>query len=497
MTPLRSSIAAVLLVFMLATPARGGRNFSIQDRVHRFELKNGMTVLLMQRRTSPTISCAMSFRTGAVDEKNGASGAAHLLEHMLFKGTQTVGTRDYRAEKKLLDRIDEVATELDRQRQLGADGDAAVAKRLAGELTKLQKQAGALIIRNEFDAIYTRNGAEGLNAGTGYDMTTYTVSLPADRLELWMRLESDRFAHPVFREFYAERDVVLEELRQSYESNPDRLLASQLLSAAFQAHPYGRPIIGWKSDIQYLPRSACREFFAARYSLANAVAAVVGDIDIPATRALFHRYFAGIPAREPDAPHITQEPRQLGERRIKVRHDAQPQVMIAFHKPCQPSRADTIFDLVEALLSDGRTSRLYKALVVEKKIVSDFDVTNGYPGNRFPNLFFIRAVPLKGVGCATVEKAIYAEIRRLGRDPLPADELSKVKKQFRADFIRSLDSNQGLSHMLAYFQTVSGDWRYLENNLDDIDTVTAAEIQRAVNRYLVPENRTVATLVKD
>lgn len=497
MTLLRSIITAVLLVLVLTTPAPAARNFSIQGRVHQFTLKNGLTVLLMPRRTSPTISVAMSFRTGAVDEASGTTGAAHLLEHMLFKGTRTIGTRDYRSEKKLLDRIDAIALDLDRLRRLGSAGDAAAEKRLAQKLAHLQEQAGALIIRNEFDAIYTRNGAEGLNAGTGYDMTTYTVSLPANRLELWMRLESDRFAHPVFREFYAERDVVIEELRQSYESRPERLLSTQLLSAAFQAHPYGRPIIGWKSDIQFLPRSVCQEFFAARYSLANAVAAVVGDIDIRETQALFERYFAGIPARTAYPPHITKEPRQLGERRIQVRHPSEPQVMIAFHKPCQPSREDTVFDLVEALLSYGRTSRLYKALIARGKMASEFDVANGYPGNRFPNLFYIRTVPLTGVSCAAVERAVYAEIKRLGREPIPPDELAKVKKQFRADFIRSLDSNQGLSHMLAYYHTVSGDWRYLEKNLDAIDSVTVQEIQSALNRYMVPENRTVATLVKE
>ncbi len=489
--------AIALLVLLTAAPALPQEPFSIRDRVRRFELENGLTVLLMQRRASPTVSFAMSFRTGAVDEKSGTTGVAHLLEHMLFKGTESIGTKDYAAEKKLLARIDEVAVPLDRERRLGDGGNKAEIQRLSDELKALQEQESSIILRNEFDAIYTRNGAEGLNAGTGYDITTYTVSLPSNRAELWMRLESDRFSHPVFREFYSERDVVIEEMRQSYETSPGRLLSSQLLSAAFQAHPYGRPIIGWKSDIQYLPRAVCEEFFSTRYSLANAAVAVVGDIDIEETRALFERYFARIPARRVDPPFITREPAQQGERRIELRYNAQPQVMIAYHKPCQPSREDTVFDLVDGLLSGGRTSRLYTALVTKKKIAATVEASNGLPGDRFPNLFYISAVPLSGVACAAIETAVYEEIESLARGPISPEELARAKKRYRADFLRGLDSNQELSHTLAHFQIVCNDWQYLERNLAEMETVTAKEIQDAVKRFLVPSNRTVATLVKE
>ena len=497
MTTYRSIITFLLVSLFLTVPARGAEYFSIQDRVHQFELENGLTVLLMQRQNSPTISFAMSFRTGAVDEKGGTTGVAHLLEHMLFKGTESIGTKDFKAEKQLLARIDEVAIPLDRQRRLGPAGNAAEIKRLSEELKGLQDQESSLVIRNEFDSIYTRNGAEGMNAGTSYDFTMYTVSLPANRLELWMRLESDRFSHPVFREFYSERDVVIEEMRQSYETNPGRMLSTQLLSAAFQAHPYGRPIIGWKSDIQFLPRSVCEEFFKTRYSLANAVVAVVGDIDIETTRHLFEQYFAHIPALRVEPPFVSREPAQIGERRVEVRFNAEPQVMIAYHKPNQPSRDDVVFELIDGLLSSGRTSRLYKSLVLQKKISSAIDVSNSFPGDRFPNLFYISAVPLKGIDCLALENAIDGEIDRLEHDPIAPQELAKSKKQFRAEFLRSLDSNQELSHTLSYYQIVCNDWRYFEKNLAAIDSVTADEIKSVIKKYLVPSNRTVATLVKE
>ena len=488
--------AVVFMCLALLTPGHAAFALSIGDKVQQFELANGLKVLLMERHASPTISFAMGFRTGAVDEKNGVTGVAHLLEHMLFKGTKTIGTRDFTAEQKLLARIDQVAIPLDAERRKAGAGDAAKIERLGADLKKLQEQENALIIENEFDTIYTRNGAEAMNAGTGYDITTYTVSLPSNRLELWMRLESERFESPVFRQYYGERDVVIEEMRQSYETKPERQVSTQLLSAAFRAHPYGRPIIGWKSDIQLLPRSVCQEFFKNRYSLANAVVAVVGDIDIDKTKKLFEQYFASIPASPVAEPFVTQEPTQTGERRIEVCFDAEPQVLIGYHKPTVPDREDYVFDLIDALLSSGRTSRLYKSLVLNKKIASAVDASNGFPGARFPNLFIINAVPLKGVDCAVLEKAIYAEIDRLSRDPILPQELAKVKKQFRADFVRNLNSNQGLSHMLSYYQVVCNDWRYVEKSLDVIEGITPEEIQAAAKKYLVQRNRTVATLVK-
>jgi predicted Zn-dependent peptidase len=493
-----SQLFSILFFLCLALLAPGttANGQGIGDKVQQFDLANGLKVILLERHTSPTISFAMSFRTGAVDEKSGTTGVAHLLEHMLFKGTKTIGTRDFKTEQKLLTRIDEAAIALDGERRKVNQGDAGRIAILAGDLKKLQEQENALIIENEFDTIYTRNGAEGMNAGTGYDMTTYTVSLPSNRLDLWMRLESDRFANPVFRQYYAERDVVIEEMRQSYETKPERLLSTQLLSAAFRAHPYGRPIIGWKSDIQLLPRAVCEDFFKKRYSLANAVVAVVGDIDIDRTKKLFEQYFARIPASPVADPFVTQEPEQMGERRIEVCFDAEPQVLIGYHKPTVPDRQDYAFDLIDALLSNGRTSRLYKSLVLNRKIASAVEASNGFPGDRFPNLFIISAIPLKGVDCATLEKAIYAEIDRLVREPIPAQELEKVKKQFRADYVRQLDSNLALSHMLAYYQIVCNDWRYIEKSLSILDGISPAEIQAAAKQYLVQRNRTVATIVK-
>ena len=189
---------------------------------------------------------------GAVDDGEGKTGAAHLLEHMLFKGTSTIGTKNFKEEERVLKKIREAGTALDRERMKGTRADEAAVTRLAKELKELQSEAKEWIVENEIDRLYSENGAVDLNASTGQDVTTYKVSLPANRIELWARIEADRMTNPVLREFYTERDVVMEERRQTYESVPSRKLMELFLSTAFTASPYRRPIIGWPSDISFL-----------------------------------------------------------------------------------------------------------------------------------------------------------------------------------------------------------------------------------------------------
>jgi len=492
----RAAAAALMLLTMLLS-ARPACAFTLSDRVHDFTLINGLRVLVMERHTSPTVSFSMSFKTGSVDEQCGASGIAHLLEHMMFKGTETIGTTGYGEEKKVLARIDTAAQQLDDEKKKGAAADQEKLKRLTENLRSLQKQLGTFIKENELDAIYEQNGAEGLNASTSYDLTTYTVSLPSNRLELWARIESERFARPVFRQFYSERDVVLEELRQSYETKPDRMLMTQFLAAAFIASPYGRPIYGWKSDVEFLSRKTCEDFFKAHYSLNNAVVAIVGDVQVEAVRAVLDRYFGCLPVRPLTASPVSAEPEQMGERRIQVVFDAEPAFIMGYHKPTVPEFDDYVFDVIDGLLSGGRTSRLYKTLVLEKKNALSVMTHNGMPGTRFPNLFIIKVLPAENVSCEKIEKDVCRELASLKHKAVPGEELRKIKKQLKTDFIRQLQSNAELAGILSYYQTVCGDWRYLEKHLAVIDTITAEDVQRVARTYLIDKNKTVACLVKD
>ena len=283
---------------------------SLEGRVKEFDLKNGMKVLILERQVAPVVSLYLRFKVGAVDEAAGETGTAHLLEHMLFKGTKTLGTRDYAKEKKLLEAIDEVAEQIDREMIKGEKANEAGIAALREQLKALQEEHRKWVIKDEISSLYEENGAEGLNASTGCDITTYQVSLPANRMELWARLESDRMVNPVFREFYPERDVVREERRQREETDPEGILMENFFAAAYMAHAYGRPIIGWDSDIQYLSRKRVEWFFKQHYAPNNAVVAVVGAVDAKRALKIIEDYFGSIPPQTIPAMLGSEEPPQ-------------------------------------------------------------------------------------------------------------------------------------------------------------------------------------------
>ena len=302
-------------------------------------------------------------------------------------------------------------------------------------------------------------------------------------------------ANAVFRDFYTERQVVMEERRRSYDSDPDGLLYENLLATAFTLHPYRHPIIGWMSDIDHLSLEKTRAFHDRYYVPANTVIALVGDIDFTAARELVERYFGKIPAGSPAPPLVAGEPEQRGEKRVEIRFDAEPRVMIAFHKPTLPSRDDYIFDLLSGLLGEGRTSRLYQTLVVKEQQAANISTFTA-PGSRYDNLFIINATPRAPHTPQEVEAAVYRELKRLADEGVAAEELERVRNRLRVDLLRNLQQNSELAHMLTYYQSVAGDWRYLLRYDQELASITPAEIQAAARRYFAPENRTVITLAR-
>lgn len=486
-------IPVILLVFLLQPISAAEED--LERRVLKFTLNNGIRVLLLERRLSPTVSLYIRQRTGAVDEISGKTGTAHLLEHMMFKGTTTIGTRNYAMEGDILQKIRETGRRLDLERRKADGADAKALEALQTKLKALQEEHKQWMIQNELDRIYTENGAEEMNASTGQDLTTYHVSLPSNKIELWARIESDRLQNPVFREFYSERDVIMEERRQRIETNPGGKLAEQFFAAAFQAHPYGRPILGWPSDMRFLSMDDVSASFHQARAPNHTVISVVGDINPEETLFLIRKYFESIPARKTASMFINGEPPQSVERRVEVNFDAKPQLMIGYHKPPPPTPDDYTFDVIEAILSKGRTSRFYRKMVEELKLAESVETANGMPGARYPNLFAILATPRRPHECRELEQAIDAELERLKREPIPAQELQKIKNQMKADFIRSLNSNNGLASMLSYYETLLGDYRYLSNYIKVIDKITSDEVMQAAQKYLRKDNRTVATLV--
>jgi predicted Zn-dependent peptidase len=492
MTAVRRTIILILSLSLLASTAWGA---GLEDKVREHTMKNGMKLLLVERHTSPTVAAWIRFRVGSVDERSDERGLAHLLEHMLFKGTKTLGTTDYAAEKPLLDKIETTAQELMLEKSKREKSEPATIARLQKELDTLEKQADKYVVKDEFSQIYSRNGGSGYNAFTSKDGTTYLINMPANKMELWAAIESDRMKNAVLREFYTERSVVMEERRRSYEAEPDGRLWETFLATAFMAHPSGQPIIGWMSDIENLSRTKAEAFLHKYYAPNNAIVAIVGDINPEQTIALVEKYFGDIPPGTPVPPVAVTEPPQFGEKRLEIVGDAEPQLLIGFHKPTLPAPDDYVFDVIDMLLADGRTSRLYKKLVVEQQLVTGVS-SFAAPGSRYPNLFIIAATPRAPHTVQEAEAGIYAELERLKNEPMTERELQQILNKLEYEVYRQMGSNGGLARNLTEYEAVAGTWRYLIEHRQKVATVTPADVMRVARKYLVKENRTVGFVTK-
>ncbi len=487
-------IRYLLILFFVALHGIASAQ-NLADRVVEHTFPNGLKLLMIERHTSPTVAPYILFKAGSVDESDDARGIAHMLEHMLFKGTKTIGTIDYEKEKVVLAEIDKIGDALDMERAKGARADAAKITELEEALKAQQEIAKEWVVSSEYTEIYTQHGSTGFNAGTSVDYTIYTVELPSNKLELWAMLESDRLKNAVLRQFYVEREAVKEERRMAVDTRPGGKLYEQFIAASFTAHPYGMPIIGWPSDIAMLNRKKAEEFFRIHYAPNNSVMVIVGDIDVQKTIKLIEKYFGDIPSQPLPDEVTVQEPTQEGERRIEVEFDAEPQMMIGFHKPTIPHFDDYVLDMISAILSDGRTSRFYKN-IVEEGIAVSADSINGYPGARYDNLFVVSATPRSPNTTVEVEEAIYAQLEKLKTEPVAEKEFKRILKQIDAGFIRDLSSNAGMANQLAFYEGIAGDWRYILNWRKKMYEITPDDIMRVAQTYFKKSNRTVATLVK-
>ncbi len=486
-------IFLILPCLLLSVASAAGAG--LEDKVREHTLKNGMKLLMVERRTSPTVSAWIRFKVGSVDERSDERGIAHLLEHMMFKGTKTLGTTDYKAEKPILDRIESTAQTLMAEKLKRRAADPKRIEKLSSRLAALEGEAAGYSVKNELSEIYSRNGGVNFNAFTSKDSTAYMVSLPSNKLELWAAIESDRLRNAVLREFYTERSVVMEERRRSYDTSPEGKLWESFFATAYSAHPYGQPIIGWMSDIENLSRAKAEAFLRSFYAPANAVVAIVGDVDTDKTIAMVEKYFGGLPPGVPVPPVAVEEPRQPGERRIEVVEDSEPRLMIGFHKPTLPEKDDYVFDIITMLLADGRTSRLYRKLVVEKQLATDVSAFSS-PGSRYPNLFIIAATPRAPHTVREVEEAIYAELERLKTEPATEREMRRIMNNLEAGEVMAMGSNDGLARRLTEYEAIAGTWRYMTEHRREVEKLTPADVIETARKYLARENRTVATIRK-
>lgn len=465
---------------------------NLRSQIQNVELSNGLRVVFVRREVAPIFTGQVWVKVGGVDELPGKTGVSHMLEHMAFKGTKTIGTKSFLVEKPLLDLNEKLLYQAERQfKEEGAISDS-----LKAELADVDSKLKDLWLDNEFSSIYEKAGASGLNAATSKDFTLYTVNLPIAAFELWCAMESDRIINPVYRQFYKERDVVLEERRMRVEDSPSGLLYEHLLATSYLSHPYRLPVIGWPTDIKSLRLSDISEIHTKYYRPDNVVLSIVGDLQLEQITPILEKYFGRIQrSKYLPAAQITQESEQLGSRDVFVDYDAQAAVMIAYHKPSYPNPDDSYFAILHSVLSQGRSSVLHKELVQADKIASSVETFEA-PGSLFPSLFVVGAFPVKGIKSEILRDRVQQILDRYRTQEVDAKLLEESKKRVLVGFLSGLSSSEGLAEMLGQSELLWGDWSAAFNAYNSMQATTAQDVKRLFASYLTIKNRTSVFIQK-
>ncbi|WP_242026284.1 pitrilysin family protein [Limnothrix sp. FACHB-881] len=464
----------------------------VQQQITEFTLKNGMKFIVLERHQAPVVSFMTYANVGGAEEPDGKTGVAHFLEHLAFKGSSRIGTTDFESEKAILDRMDALMAQYETVRD---QGKTAEAQQLRQQLLALEQQAQPFVKQNEFGRLVEQAGGVGLNATTSADATRYFYSFPANKLELWMSLESERFLDPVFREFYKEQDVILEERRMRTDNSPIGKAVEVFLESAFKVHPYHRPVIGYDEDIRNLTRLDVRRFYEAHYPPNNLTAVVVGDVVPTEVKRLAEIYFGRFQRRPlPNLP-IPVEPRQTATRSVNLQLESQPWYLEGYHAPAKTDPDYVVYEAIASLLSDGRTSRLYQSVVQEKQLALSIAGLYGFPGDRYPTLMLFYALSAPDHSVDEIAVELHRQLDRLKNEPVSEAELERVKTQARANQLRAIDSNSTMAALLAEYQAKTGNWRNLFAELDRIGSISPADVQRVARKTFTPENRTVLKLL--
>jgi predicted Zn-dependent peptidase len=514
-----------------------------------FTLDNGMKFLLLPRTDQPNVIAAgWVAKVGSVNERPGITGISHFFEHMMFKGTDTIGTSapeadaKYRdAQKSLRARMNaitwteqyrryfngeiadpwnpdfdtpelarlraELKTLMDSQQgRLGADRIAELQSALASadadskprieaeiELLKAQQEAARSVVKDEFDKVYTGQGGSGMNAFTSNDVTFYFINVPSNKFELWAWMESDRLTNSVFREFFSERDVVHEERRLRTESTPTGIFQEQFDAMFWQSSGYSWPVIGWTSDLNSYTMEEAMKYWDIYYRPNNLCGVVVGDFNPSEVKDTITRYFSRLDrGAVAPPPVVTLEVPQLAEMRMNAECDCQPSVEVRYHTVPFRHRDSYALDVLSSILN-GRTGRLYKSMVEGGEIASSASAQQD--SRKYGGAFSFSAEVKGDATPAQLEEAWYAELRKLQDEPVGETELQKVKNQFAASNFRRLESNFFLLVQLGYGEGL-GAWEEINDGPKRIDAVTAADVQRVAREYFKETNRSVATYTR-
>jgi predicted Zn-dependent peptidase len=491
---MRRVLSMATLLVAVCTSAFAQDLASFEKRTHVRKLDNGLTVILLERHDAPVFSYATVINTGSAQEVPGITGLAHMFEHMAFKGSDRIGSKNWDVERAALAKVETTYAAYDRARRAETNRDEARVKQLEQAWKDAMAEADKHMTNDEFSMVVDRAGGVGMNAFTASDITAYFFSMPSNRFELWAYMESERFRQPVFRQFYKERDVVNEERRMRTESSPFGRLIEEFTATAFTAHPYGFSGVGWPSDLATFSATDAAEFAKKYYVASNMVVSIVGDVNPAEAWPVIEKYFGRLPKAPAPEPLRTVEPPQRAERVVTIRETAQPIYVEGYHRPSGTHPDDATYEVIAMLMSSGRTSRLYKSLVRDQKIAAQASGFNDYPGEKYANLFTLYGLTTPGHTPDELAAGIRAEIERLKAEDVDAAELQSVKTRVKANLLRQLASNEGLALNLASYQTLHGDWRKLFREVEEIDKVTAADVKRVANATFTAENRTVAKL---
>ena len=481
-----NAAAIPAVAFLLAAPSQAAVNL----KVHKEVLPNGLTVLLHPNSQAPTVSCRLFYVTGSVHEVPGKSGLAHILEHELFKGTKKVGVQDSVADARFM-AIQDSLQALIRPAKLA--GDTLAVKKLTAEHDSVVNEHRKIFVKDELWSAYQAAGGTGLNAFTSDLMTAYIVTLPKNKIELFMWLESDRMQNAVLREFYSERDVVREERRMRYDDKPTGRFFETLNSMIYEAFPYRVPTIGWPSDIMNLTREMADEHYRKYYKPRNAILVLAGDLDTTATMQMVKKYFGNIPAGEAFPPLTIRDPEPAGEKRLTVtRPDAPNLFTLVFKTPEVGDRSLYALDIAEGVLN-GRSGRLYKRLVEKDKLAASVSASNS--PNKYVSEFGVSVNMRPDADPAKVEQAVWEELEKLKTETVSEREFQKVKNHAYAGLVRSLTDMENVATMLAYYE-MFGDYKIFLNWADELDKVSAADVQDVAKSTFVREKSVSGLLLK-
>ena len=486
-----------VLPLLLACPASAQEVKEFEKQVTEFSLPNGLQFLLLERHDSPAVSFHTYVRAGSADDITGHTGLAYLLDRVALSGTDTIGSKNWPEERKALDAVEEAYDRLEGERNLGAKASTERIDKLNWQVRMAIDSAERHSAASDFTTILEESGASRIVLSTTPDASECTYSLPSNRIELWFLMESQRLMHPVFRDFYKTRNTLVEE-RQKPATNSAQVrvqLANAFLAAAFAAHPYRNPQIGFPGDLANLRRTDARAFVERYYVPSNVVIAMVGDVNPADARRLAQKYFGSWASKTAPPLIHTEEPPQPGPRTVVMESPAPPMLLEGYKRPSQFDKDDPVLDLLQIILTEGRNAMLTKELITDKHVAQRVQATASFPASRYPGVFLFGIDPAQGRTIEENQRALEEFLNHLKLTRLDENTMTRARTFARVTIINRLTSNAGTAAMLALFQGTYGSWRKLFQMADEYSKVTSADIQRALLRYFVATGRTTAYTV--